>query len=198
MYFALALAKLIIYDYLVQAPRHTNEEANVKTEQRLSLREAADALGISEVSARRWVKSGKLKAYKPGLKYLIPASAIEELLEGSPAPKVLLPFDVLEVRAEVMGAVDAQTGKDLVDALDAEYVRRLEDWSLEDLLSAEDALLAEKRELSTATPPAPTEDPEKYHRWIRVWDELRAVAGARVAKGIPFRYERKTQAEDDA
>lgn len=48
---------------------------------RLSLRDAADALGISEVTARRWVKSGKLKAYQPGRKYLIPASAIEALLE---------------------------------------------------------------------------------------------------------------------
>jgi excisionase family DNA binding protein len=46
----------------------------------LSLREAADALGISEVSARRWVKSGKLKAAQPGRRYLIPRSAIEELL----------------------------------------------------------------------------------------------------------------------
>ncbi len=170
----------------------------MKTEERLTLQDAADALGISEQTARRWVKMGKLKAYKPGLRYLIPASAIEELLEGSPAPKVLLPFDVLEVRAEVMRTVNAQTGKDLVDALDAEYVRRLEDWSLEDLLSAEDALLAEKRELSTATPPAATEDPEKYHRWMRIWDELRAVAVARVAKGLPFRSELQRQVEDDA
>lgn len=50
------------------------------TEERLSLRDAADALGISEVTARRWIKSGKLKAYQPGRKYLIPASAVEELL----------------------------------------------------------------------------------------------------------------------
>lgn len=56
------------------------------TEGRLSLREAADALGISEVTARRWVKSGKLKAYQPGRKYLIPASAVEELLKASGGP----------------------------------------------------------------------------------------------------------------
>jgi len=52
-------------------------------EERLSLRDAADKLGISEVTARRWIKTGKLKAYKPGLKYLIPTSAVEELLKGS-------------------------------------------------------------------------------------------------------------------
>ena len=56
-------------------------------EERLSLRGAADALGISEVTARRWVKTGKLKAYKPGLKYLIPASAVEELLEDVEPPE---------------------------------------------------------------------------------------------------------------
>ena len=46
----------------------------------LTLREAADALQISEVSARRWVKSGKLRASKPGMKYIIPREAVEELL----------------------------------------------------------------------------------------------------------------------
>lgn len=54
----------------------------MRTEQRLYLQDAAEALGISEQTARRWVKTGKLKAYKPGLRYLIPASAISELLEG--------------------------------------------------------------------------------------------------------------------
>ncbi len=59
----------------------------MREDTQLSLREAADALGISEVSARRWVKSGKLKAAQPGRKYLIPREAVEELLrpkEGAP------------------------------------------------------------------------------------------------------------------
>ncbi len=60
----------------------------MRTEERLSLQDAAEALGISEQTARRWVKTGKLKAYKPGLRYLIPASAISELLEGESDPKV--------------------------------------------------------------------------------------------------------------
>ena len=168
------------------------------TEDRLSLRDAADALGISEVTARRWVRSGKLRAYQPGRKYLIPASAIGELLSEAEAPKVLLPFDVLEVRAEVMRGLEVQTSKELVDALDAEYVRRLEDWSLEDILKAEDALLEEYRQLSKALPKSPhdasprgaVEDSEAYYRWIRIWDELRAVMVARVARGLPFRDKR--------
>lgn len=172
------------------------------TEERLSLREAADALGISEVTARRWVKTGKLKAYKPGLKYLIPATAIEELLEGAEAPKVLLPFDVLEANAEAVQAADPKTGKELQDALDAEYVRRLEGWSLDDLLAAEKTLLGEYREalseISPPTPNTPIEDPAKYRRWIRLSDELRAVMVARVARGVPFRDGLRRQTEGGA
>ncbi|MDP9479767.1 MAG: helix-turn-helix domain-containing protein [Actinomycetota bacterium] len=62
----------------------------MKTEERVTLQEAADTLGVSEQTARRWVKSGKLKAYRPGLRYLIPASAIQELLEEE-APKAAAP-----------------------------------------------------------------------------------------------------------
>lgn len=54
------------------------------TERRFSLREAAEALGISEITARRWVKSGKLRARQPGRSYQIPESAVEELLSNSP------------------------------------------------------------------------------------------------------------------
>lgn len=45
-----------------------------------SLKEAAHRLGVSEVTARRWVKAGKLRAVQPGRKYLIPENAIRELL----------------------------------------------------------------------------------------------------------------------
>jgi excisionase family DNA binding protein len=55
-------------------------------EERLSLKEAAEELNISENTARRWVKSGKLKAFQPGRRYLIPRSAIDELL-GVVSPK---------------------------------------------------------------------------------------------------------------
>ncbi|MDQ3302269.1 MAG: helix-turn-helix domain-containing protein [Actinomycetota bacterium] len=70
-------------------------------EEHLTLREAADALGISEVSARRWVKSGKLTAAQPGRRYLIPKSAVEKML--APRGGRLDPAGVLreaELRAE--------------------------------------------------------------------------------------------------
>jgi excisionase family DNA binding protein len=40
-------------------------------------------MGISERTARRWIKSGKLRAYKPGRDYWIPESALTELVEES-------------------------------------------------------------------------------------------------------------------
>jgi excisionase family DNA binding protein len=52
-------------------------------ERHLSLSEAADALSISERTAYRWIKSGKLRAYKPGRDYWIPDSALTELVEES-------------------------------------------------------------------------------------------------------------------
>jgi excisionase family DNA binding protein len=54
----------------------------------LSLSEAADALDISERTAYRWIKSGKLHAFKPGRDYRIPETAIEEAIEkGEVRPK---------------------------------------------------------------------------------------------------------------
>jgi excisionase family DNA binding protein len=52
-------------------------------ERHLSLSDAADALSISERTAYRWIKSGKLRAYKPGRDYWIPESALTELVEES-------------------------------------------------------------------------------------------------------------------
>jgi excisionase family DNA binding protein len=69
----------------------TAKEASVE-ERRLSLSEAADALDISERTAYRWVKSGKLRAYKPGRDYWIPESAVTEIIEKSLVrPKVTAP-----------------------------------------------------------------------------------------------------------
>jgi excisionase family DNA binding protein len=68
-------------------------------ERHLSLSEAADALNISERTAYRWIKSGKLRAYKPGRDYWIPESAIKEVVKESvvrpkaPAPPSQPSFD---------------------------------------------------------------------------------------------------------
>jgi excisionase family DNA binding protein len=60
-----------------------NDRKRGGVEQHLSLAEAAEQMGISERTARRWIKSGKLRASKPGRDYWIPESALAELVEES-------------------------------------------------------------------------------------------------------------------
>jgi excisionase family DNA binding protein len=52
----------------------------------LSLSAVAGTLGVSERTVRRWIKSGKLRAYKPGRDYRIPESAVRTLVEESEIP----------------------------------------------------------------------------------------------------------------
>jgi excisionase family DNA binding protein len=49
----------------------------------LSLSEVAGLMGVSERTVRRWIKSGKLTAYKPGRDYRIPESSVREFVEDS-------------------------------------------------------------------------------------------------------------------
>jgi excisionase family DNA binding protein len=60
-----------------------NDRKRGGVEEHLSLAEAAERMGISERTARRWIKSGKLRAYKPGRDYWIPESALTDLIEES-------------------------------------------------------------------------------------------------------------------
>jgi excisionase family DNA binding protein len=60
-----------------------NDRKRGGVEEHLSLADAAERMGISERTARRWIKSGKLRAYKPGRDYWIPESALTELVEES-------------------------------------------------------------------------------------------------------------------
>jgi excisionase family DNA binding protein len=52
-------------------------------DRQLSLSEVAGLMGVSERTVRRWIKSGKLRAYKPGRDYRIPESAFREFVEES-------------------------------------------------------------------------------------------------------------------
>ena len=60
-----------------------NDRKRGGVEEHLSLAEAAERMGISERTARRWIKSGKLRASKPGRDYWIPERALTELVEES-------------------------------------------------------------------------------------------------------------------
>ncbi len=68
-------------------------------DRQLSLSEVAGLMGVSERTVRRWIKSGKLKAYKPGRDYRIMESDFRQFIEESEvAPKVQwpLPFEEVE------------------------------------------------------------------------------------------------------
>jgi len=58
----------------------------------LSLSEVAELMEVTERTVRRWIKSGRLKAYKPGRDYRIPESAVKDFIERSVAyPKAGAP-----------------------------------------------------------------------------------------------------------
>ncbi len=76
----------------------------MELERRYSLKEAQEILGLSERTVHRWIKSGKLKSYKPGRDHQIPESAIKQVIEESEVyPKDLepsLPFSSDESDAQ--------------------------------------------------------------------------------------------------
>ena len=79
-------------------------------ERRYSLREAQEILGISERTIHRWIKSGKLKSYKPGRDHQIPEGAIRKVIEESEVyPKVQpsLPLDSVAGDELLERALDA-------------------------------------------------------------------------------------------
>ncbi|MDP8952456.1 MAG: helix-turn-helix domain-containing protein [Actinomycetota bacterium] len=87
-------------------------------ERHLSLGEVAEVLDKNERTIRRWIKSGKLRAYKPGRDYLIPESAIGELLEGSEVyPKDLQASLPLEAAVEHAASKAVAASTSLVDWL---------------------------------------------------------------------------------
>src|SRR5215212_1012982 len=56
-------------------------------EQLLSLEDVASRLQVSDQTVRRWIKSGKLAAYKPGLQWRIKPSDLEDFLQARSFPK---------------------------------------------------------------------------------------------------------------
>lgn len=70
-------------------------------DQTRSLSEVAGLMGVSDRTIRRWIKAGKLKAYKPGRDYRIPETGLRAFIEESEiSPKVLASPFQLETRPE--------------------------------------------------------------------------------------------------
>lgn len=60
----------------------------------LSTEEVAERLQVDEQTVRRWIKSGKLEAVKPGREWRIPPAAFEALLETYSSPKDQAPLQL--------------------------------------------------------------------------------------------------------
>jgi excisionase family DNA binding protein len=73
-------------------------------DQTRSLSEVAGLMGVSERTVRRWIKSGRLKAYKPGRDYRIPETALRRFIEESEiSPKVQAPLSPQPSFNDVLG-----------------------------------------------------------------------------------------------
>ncbi len=61
-------------------------------ERLLSTEEVAETLQVDEQTVRRWIKSGKLEAFKPGREWRIRPAALVALLETHSSPKAQAPL----------------------------------------------------------------------------------------------------------
>ena len=63
----------------------------ISDERYLSTEEVAEQLAVDEQTVRRWIKSGRLQAYKPGRAWRIPPDALAAFLEDRRGPLALAP-----------------------------------------------------------------------------------------------------------
>jgi excisionase family DNA binding protein len=101
-------------------------------ERHFSLSEVAIGLRVSERTVRRWIKAGKLKAYKPGRDFRIPESAVRELIEkGEVSPKAraarLLEPSLDDVLADERREAFIRRVEQYYAARTAHYAKRLEE-----------------------------------------------------------------------
>jgi excisionase family DNA binding protein len=116
-------------------------------ERHYSLSEVARILGKSERTIRRWIKLGTLRAYKPGRDFLIPESALRELMEESEVPKAEppLPFNQVTEEREDQGERRTPTAAEMeqvtaeLERLIAQRRADIERWRREGIDALEQA-----------------------------------------------------------
>ena len=91
----------------------------------LSTEEVAERLQVDEQTVRRWIKSGKLEAFKPGREWRIAPAAFEALLESYGSPKVQAPLSPAEAPEERREQPAER------DTLATTIIRRLSSWGRE-------------------------------------------------------------------
>jgi excisionase family DNA binding protein len=101
-------------------------------ERHLSLSEVAELMEVAERTVRRWIKAGRLKAYKPGRDYRIPESAVKDFIERSEAyPKAQAPpFESEQRRQATLENIVA-----LIDSMDDEQLVRFREFLKEERIA---------------------------------------------------------------
>jgi excisionase family DNA binding protein len=117
------------------------------TEELLSPEQAGERLGVSVYTVRRWIKEGRLRAFKPGKEYRIQATDLEEFLRArevrpkaprrSPyEPSLLngLEEERRRQRTQLLQELEQHAGflrdRFARDVARLEHVGSLEDWEL--------------------------------------------------------------------
>lgn len=130
----------------------------------LSTEEVAERLQVDEQTVRRWIKSGKLEAFKPGREWRISPAAFEALLASYSSPKA---------------HSGAKTGKERQADRLAPRIKRLQPLDLGDL--SEHRRELEERLADLKVPVTKEEffagkDPfEDYEAYLETTDELLAT-----------------------
>ena len=62
--------------------------------------EAAKRLGVTRMTVLRWIRAGKIRAYKIGREYRIPESEIKRILEGKVPDEVVIYASILRATVQ--------------------------------------------------------------------------------------------------
>jgi excisionase family DNA binding protein len=128
-------------------------------ERLLSLEDVADRLQVSNQSVRRWIKAGKLAAYKPGLEWRIRPSDLEEFLETHSFPKVQAPLSSADQRRPTDSEISALS----------RWLTHLEQRLSEGNLTREEIAHDMDAALAFGIRKAPAEYPDEiFNRFIRL------------------------------
>ncbi len=89
----------------------------------MNLKEAAEKLNLAEVTARRWIKTGRLQAEKVegfyGPEYVISQEAIDRAKEMSRTPVIIQTNEPTATAAEVQRIIERAIDKGIGDRIQA-------------------------------------------------------------------------------
>jgi excisionase family DNA binding protein len=150
------------------------------TEELLSPQEAGERLGVSVYTVRRWIKEGKLRAFRPGKEYRVREADLEEFFRAREVrPKV-------EAQPEAAAQTVEEFERTLAHVLEPARTEALREWQ------ASNRLLSSQGKALTRIVDPPEAAVAK--RFVEEFSpEERSLAFAEVAVGHA-RHERQAEA----